>query len=270
MSNVMLYFGSFNPIHNGHTAVASYALEEGYCDELWFIVSPGNPLKDSAELAPANDRLKMAEIAVSEQLPGREVRVSDAEFHLPLPSYTIHTLRYLSHEFPRHTFSILMGEDIMEEFEHWKDYATILSDYKIFIYPRKGCNLGKYAGNVVFLSNAPMCDFSSTEIRYMLLNGNDISSFVTPGVYNYIKEHGLWKNDYQRALERLDSAIAASPSAELYVERGKFNNANGQMHKALNDFLKAQELDPDNIEVQNLIKMIREIFAFRYTDYYNP
>lgn len=270
MANVILYFGSFNPIHNGHTAVGSWVLNEGLCDELWFVVSPGNPLKESAELAPAHDRLKMAEIAVEERIGGCNARVSDVELRLPLPSYTIHTLRHLSREFPQHAFSLLMGADIMEELGRWKEHASILSDYKLYVYPRDGYTLGEYSGKVIYLSGAPAFGFSSTDVRRTLLAGGDAGEMVSPGVLDYIKEHGLWKSDFQRALERLDAEIAASPSSRLYLERGKLFNANGQMHKALNDLLKARELDPDNAEILNLITMIREIFAFRYTDYYNP
>ena len=270
MPNIILYFGSFNPIHNGHTAVAGYVLGEGLCDELWFVVSPANPLKESADLAPDTDRLRMAEIAVAEQLPGRAAKVSDVEFGLPKPSYTIDTLRYLAREFPGNTFSILTGADIMEEIGRWKDYGEILSGYKIYVYPREGYSPGAYADSVTFLAGAPMCDYSSTDIRKALAEGRGVSRMVSPGVLEYIGTHGLWKSGFEAGLERLDAAIAESPSAALYLERGRLYSANGQMDKALNDFLKVRELDPDNDEAQNYITMIREIFAFRYLDYYNP
>ena len=91
----ILYFGSFNPIHNGHTAIARYVIEKGFCEELWFVVSPQNPLKSENILAGELDRLRMAEIAVSEKLAGLDAKVSDVEFGLPRPSFTIDTLKYL-------------------------------------------------------------------------------------------------------------------------------------------------------------------------------
>ena len=267
---IILYFGSFNPVHNGHTAVAGYVLERGLCDELWFVVSPRNPLKDSAELAPDGDRLHMAEIAVVEKLAGRAVRVSDVEFSLPKPSYTIDTLRHLTREYPEAAFSILVGADIMEELDLWKDYREILDNYNIYVYPREGYTLGKFADRVTLLADAPMCDYSSTDVRRGLAQGGDVGSMVSPGVLKYIDEHRLWRDGFHTALKRLDAAIAAEPSAALYMERGRLYHNNGQKDKALNDFLRVQELEPDNAEAQNYITMIREIFAFRYLDYYNP
>ncbi len=270
MTKVLLYFGSFNPVHNGHTAVAGYVLERGLCDELWMVVSPRNPLKDSGGLAPDGDRLRMAEIAVGERLAGCAVRVSDVEFGLPKPSYTIDTLRYLAVKYPETAFSILTGADIMEEFDRWKDYREILDNYPIYVYPREGYTLGAFADRVTFLADAPMCDYSSTDVRRRLAEGRDVGRMVSPGVLEYINEHGLWRDGFSAALERLDASIAAWPTAALYMERGRLYHGNGQKDKALNDFLRVQELEPDNAEAQNYITMIREIFAFRYLDYYNP
>lgn len=270
MTNIILYFGSFNPVHNGHTAVAGYVLEQGLCDELWLVVSPRNPLKESAELAPDDDRLRMAEIAVAEQLTECAVRVSDVEFGLPKPSYTIDTLRYLTGKYPDTAFSIIIGADIMKEFDRWKDYREILDNYKMYVYPREGYTPGRFADRVTLLADAPIWSYSSTDVRRGLTEGRDVSRMVSPGVLKYINEHGLWRDKFSVALERLDAAIAVGPTAALYMERGKLYNSNGRKDKALNDFLKVQELEPDNAEAQNYIEMIREIFAFRYLDYYNP
>lgn len=270
MARIILYFGSFNPIHNGHTAVAEYVLGHGLCDELWFVVSPRNPFKGCEELAPDGDRLRMVQIAVAEQLPGRAIRISDVEFGLPKPSYTIDTLRYLAGKYPEATFSILMGADIMEGFDRWKDCRAILDNYTVYVYPREGYSSGRFSDRVTLLADAPMCDYSSTDVRENLLEGRSVNGMVSPGVLEYIKEHGLWENGFRAELERLDAAIAAQPAATLYMQRGKLYSNNGQKDKALNDFLRVLELEPDNAEAQNYITMIREIFAFRYLDYYNP
>jgi nicotinate-nucleotide adenylyltransferase len=192
MNDILLYFGSFNPIHNGHTALARYVLETGVCSELWFVVSPRNPLKDNAELAPDTDRLEMARIAVTETMQGLNARVSDVEFGLPKPSYTIDTVTYLEQMYPNAHFSILAGADIMEQIEKWRSFEILMRKCPFVIYPRDGYSLGKYADKVTYLSDAPRWDYSSTDVRRTLHDGGDVSSMVTAGVLNYIKEKGLW------------------------------------------------------------------------------
>lgn len=192
MKQIVLYFGSFNPIHKGHTAVAEYVVEGEYCDELWFVVSPRNPLKPAASLAPDSYRLRMAEIAVAEMSCGDRVKVCDVEFGLPKPSYTIDTVRALMREYPDRGFSILVGADIMEEIERWKEYRALLAECHFLVYPRDGYGLGTHGAEVVFLKNAPKWDYSSTTIRESLAEGRDVSSMVSGGVLEYIKEHKLW------------------------------------------------------------------------------
>lgn len=267
MMHIVLYFGSFNPIHNGHTSVARYVLESGLCDGLWFVVSPQNPFKRDAALAPELDRLKMAEIAVEEKLPGGMAAVCDVEFGMPRPSYTIDTLRELGARYPEHTFSLLLGADIMQGFDRWKDYTELVRDYRIYVYPRAGFPPVEYAGAVTYLGDAPQWDYSSTAIRAALERGEDIGAMVAPGVARFIYEKGLWP---AADLVRLAREIGQHPSAALYLERGRFYNRAGQFSRALNDFLKAQELDPDNAEARTRITMLREMYAFRYLDYYNP
>lgn len=191
-TDVILYFGSFNPIHNGHTAVAKYVLGQGICDELWFVVSPRNPLKSESNLACDADRLAMVEIAVKEMLAGLNVRISDVEFGLPRPSYTIDTLHFLKTEFPDHTFSLLVGADIIPQINKWKDCKTLLDKYKFYVYPRDGSALNKLPQNAVYLKDAPLCRFSSTDIREAISKGEDISNMVAPGVKDYIVAKNLW------------------------------------------------------------------------------
>lgn len=251
--DIILYFGSFNPPHNGHTAVARYVLEAGLCDELWFVVSPHNPLKNDAQLAAGEDRLRMTEIAVGEQLAGLDAGVCDVEFHLPAPSYTIDTLEYLRRKFPQYMFSILAGTDVFESFDRWKEHRKLLSDYKIYVYPRAGYTLGEYGAAVTLLPDAPMFGCSSTDIRRRLLDGDDVGGMVSPGVLSYITYNKLWQ-----------------PTVAFYLERARMHDRSGCMDKALNDYLRVQELDPTNTEAAQRITMLREIFAYRHFDYYNP
>ena len=191
-TETILYFGSFNPIHNGHTGIARYVMEKGLCDELWFVVSPKNPLKSSEMLAGDLDRLRMTEIAVSEQLAKLPVNVCDIEFALPKPSYTIDTLNYLKANYPHNSFSILTGTDIMEQIDQWKNYETLLSEYRFHVYPREGYDLGDNIYNIDFLDDAPVFEYSSTQIRNNMKTGKDISEMLSAGVLKYILENGLY------------------------------------------------------------------------------
>ena len=188
----ILYFGSFNPIHNGHTAIARYVIENGFCKELWFVVSPQNPLKSENILAGELDRLRMTEIAVSEELSGLDIKVSDVEFRLPRPSFTIDTLKYLENNYPDNSFSLLVGTDIIPQLPRWRDYETIVEKYNLYVYPRKNFTLSELPYNAVYLNDAPLFEFSSTDVRQALMDGNDISNMVSAKVMDYIIDNNLW------------------------------------------------------------------------------
>ena len=126
MKSIGLFFGSFNPIHLGHTNLAEYIFRFSGVDEIWFIVSPRNPLKEQSELIDENLRLKMLQLATGDK---DYLVASDIEFDLPKPSYTIKTLNTLSEIFPEDDFILLIGSDNMQIFDQWKDYQTILDDY---------------------------------------------------------------------------------------------------------------------------------------------
>lgn len=178
MKQTILYFGSFNPIHNGHVALAEYALQKCKADELWLMISPNNPLKESTELWDENLRLRLARAGVQ----GKQgIVVSDFEFHLPRPSYTAVTLRALTEDFPEHRFSLLIGSDNMALFTRWREWEYIYQNYPIFVYPRQGDDLDALAQQypkMHILADAPLYDISSTQIRQMLKKGEDIQDFV--------------------------------------------------------------------------------------------
>jgi nicotinate-nucleotide adenylyltransferase len=243
MSRVLLYFGSFNPPHNGHTAVAGWGARQGLADEVWMVVSPRNPLRD--DLAPEDDRLAMTRIAVAEQLAGLPVRVSDVEFALPRPSYTIDTLRHLQRENQGVEFAVLAGADIERQLPQWKEYERLVADYRFYFYPREG-----YPSQ----GGAPLLDFSSTDVRRTLLAGGDVGTMVARGVEEYIYAHKLWQ----------PSTVSG------WLVRGRRLGAQGRMGEALSAFLHVLELDPANPEATQRVKMLREIFEFRHLDYYNP
>jgi len=184
-----LLFGSFNPVHIGHLALANYFLAFSDIKEVRFVVSPHNPLKDKDVLLPAAERLKMMTIAV-EGISG--FSVSDEEFYLPKPSYTVDTLKFFSQKYPEDEFILIIGADNLEIFDRWKEYQYILDHYKIYVYNRSGCSLSPISQhpNVKFFQ-APLLDISSSFIRQSLSEGKDIRFFLPEKVYKYIEEQKL-------------------------------------------------------------------------------
>lgn len=175
MLRIGVYGGSFNPVHFGHVGLAKWVIENTDLDELWFLVSPNNPLKAADSLAPEEERLAAVREAVKD-IPG--VKVSDFEFSLPRPSYTANTLRALQQAYPDCEFTLVIGEDNLVIFDQWREYEFILQNFRIFVYPRtsslqtggvasvkKGNTFITNAKNIKFLASAPYFDISSTEIR---------------------------------------------------------------------------------------------------------
>lgn len=194
MKRVLLYFGSFNPVHRGHIALAEYAIENGVADEVILIVSPQNPHKQSADLAPEFSRYEMCTAACQASKYPEKILVSAVEFTLPRPSYTIDTLRFLTENFgDQMRFSILMGADNIENFDRWKEYEQILGNYPIFVYPRTGYSVEKFADKVTYLENAPLFDYSATDVREAFAAGKPIDTMVCKEVESYVKSNKLWK-----------------------------------------------------------------------------
>jgi len=158
-----LFGGSFNPIHEGHLALADQVLKQGLADEVWFVVSPRNPLKPTADPTDAQQRLEEVREALK-NLPG--CFASDIEFNLPTPNYFVQTLRKAIFEYPEHNFLMLIGGDNLDVFTKWKDYEWLLENIDILVYPRPGAsNVVPSGWNRVRMLDAPLMDISSTEIR---------------------------------------------------------------------------------------------------------
>ena len=132
-----IYGGSFNPIHNGHIALAQHIMQQAGLDEIWFVVSPQNPLKPSSALLDDSLRLDIVRKAL-EPYPG--LVASDVEFSLPRPSYMWHTLQSLT-RFTDRSFSLIIGADNWECFDRWYRAADIVAHYPIVVYPREGCDI---------------------------------------------------------------------------------------------------------------------------------
>jgi nicotinate-nucleotide adenylyltransferase len=179
-----LLFGSFNPIHLGHTIVASYLREFTDLEQVWFVVSPQNPLKDEGSLLEEHHRLMLVKTAIKDD-PG--FRASDIEFKMPRPSYTIDTLTWLSDGYPNREFVLIAGTDILESFHKWKNYNVLLEFYQVYIYNRPGYDPGKYIDHPSFrFFEAPLIEISSSFIRKAIANGNDVGFMLPNGVWKYI------------------------------------------------------------------------------------
>ena len=189
---VGLYFGSFNPPHLGHSAIARAAIEHVHLDEIWFVVSPQNPFKTNDALAPENHRLEMVELICKAD---KRLKVCAIEFTLPKPSYTCETLRLLSTQF-EHQFHLIIGEDNWRVFDKWREHEWILEHYPVLIYGRRKTNTASsgeaLSGNVRFIPGEYL-DVSATEIRNRIRDGKSIADFVDPLIETYIKSSGLYR-----------------------------------------------------------------------------
>ena len=269
MKRVMLYFGSFNPVHKGHIALAEYAVEQTLCDEVVLVVSPQSPYKAADELAPEMDRFEMAEIACAASKYPEKIKPSVVEFLLPKPSYTIDTLRYLKENLGSDMqFSILMGSDQIARLDGWKEYEKIL-EYPVYVYPRRGEPAEGFEGRITLLADAPLQDFASTDVRDRIGRGEDTSAMLDEGVAAYIRRKGLWSPAARIAA--LTARIAEAPDdTALYIERGRLHYRMGEWGPALNDFNAVLRIDAEHVEARQFARMVQEILEFRYKDIYNP
>jgi nicotinate-nucleotide adenylyltransferase len=187
-----LFFGSFNPVHIGHMAIANYMLEFTDLGQLWFVISPQNPLKKKASLLEDHKRRTLLELAVEDD---DRFRICDIEFKLPKPSYTVDTLAYLKELHPLHEFILIMGSDGLATFNKWKNFKIIEDHYARYIYPRPGFAFDPTVHRNARLVEAPVMDISSTFIRKALKSKHDIRHFLPGKVYEYITLMHFYEND---------------------------------------------------------------------------
>ena len=184
-ASIGIFGGSFNPIHNGHIALAKAFLEKENLDKVWFLVSPQNPFKVNQQLLADHLRLELVRKAIADN---PHFRASDYEFQLPKPSYTWNTLQHLSHDYPTHRFTLLVGGDNWAAFDRWYHAEDILSNYKIVVYPRRGQEIDKSTlPTNVSLLQTPLIDVSSTDVRQRVEQGEDISKLVPEEILNDIQ-----------------------------------------------------------------------------------
>jgi nicotinate-nucleotide adenylyltransferase len=186
-----LFFGSFNPIHVGHLVLANYMASFTNLEQVWFVVSPHNPLKEKTSLLNQNQRLHMVNLAIGNH---PKLKSSSIEFGLSQPSYTVNTLAHLQEKYPQHQFSLIMGEDNLQSFAKWKNYETILENHFIYVYPRPNCDASQFKNHPhVILTQAPLMELSSTLIRNAIKDKKDVSFFVSQPVWEYLDEMNFYK-----------------------------------------------------------------------------
>ncbi|MFC1734369.1 nicotinate (nicotinamide) nucleotide adenylyltransferase [candidate division KSB1 bacterium] len=181
-----LYFGSFNPIHTGHLIIANHMVAFTDLNQLWFVVSPHNPLKEKKSLLADNHRLAMVKVAIDND---PRFRASDIEFGLPTPSFTIDTLIHLEETYPNRQFVIIMGSDSLATIDKWKNPQLLLENYTIYVYPRPDSDGGPHRNhhNVKFI-DAPLIEISSSFIRKALGDKRELRYMLPEKVYDYILE----------------------------------------------------------------------------------
>lgn len=173
-----LLFGSFNPIHKGHVALARYFVEQTDLEQVWLVLTPKNPLKEASKLLPNDKRLAMVQKVVA-RLP--QVECCTIEFELPPPHYTYTTLQVLKKKHPNTSFVLLMGTDLLAQLPHWKFYRELMDQFPLYIYPRKtpeapATTLAEHPKVQYF--DAPTLEFSATQIRELSQAGKDVSHLL--------------------------------------------------------------------------------------------
>ena len=181
-----LFFGSFNPIHIGHLAIANFMAEYSDLEEIWFVVSPHNPLKNKSSLLVDYHRLELVKLSI-EGYP--QFKASNIEFGLPQPSYTIDTLSYLREKHSNHQFALIVGSDNLKSFTRWKNHELLLQHHELYVYPRPGFKDEDVTlPGTIHIVPAPLMEVSSSFIRQAIKEKKEIPFFLPTPAYQYIKE----------------------------------------------------------------------------------
>jgi nicotinate-nucleotide adenylyltransferase len=186
-----LFFGSFNPVHVGHLIIANHLAQYTDLKQVWFVVTPQNPLKNKKDLLNQNLRLEMVQLATEDD---SKLRTCDIEFHLPKPSYTINTLLHLEEKYPERTWVLIMGADTVETLPKWRNYETLLNNYEIYVYPRPYYEVDetKLAPNIKLIKDVPIMEISASYIRKIIKEQKNSRYLLPEKVYKYIDKWGLY------------------------------------------------------------------------------
>jgi len=189
---VGLYFGTFNPIHIGHCVIAQHMLEYTDLEEVWFVVTPHNPHKNKSNLLDDHTRLHMVQLALQDQY---KLRASNLEFDLPQPSYTATSLAHAAEKFPDKEFALIMGADNLQSFKRWRNWEWIIEHYQLYVYPRLESDGGELREHPrVHLTEAPIMQLASTDIRRAIAAGKAINYSLPPAVWHFIDENLYYRS----------------------------------------------------------------------------
>ena len=194
-----LFFGSFNPIHHGHLMVASFIANHTDLQQIWLVVSPQNPHKTQTSLLNEYDRLHLAQLAIEDDA---QIKVSDIEFKLPKPSYTIDTLTYLQEKYTQHQFHVIMGSDSFQNLPKWKNFEALVKNYQFIVYRRPGFDITEDYGADMQYLEAPMLELSATLIRNNCKDGITIRYLVPEQVRLEIERNNYFKGEFLKADEK--------------------------------------------------------------------
>jgi len=185
-----LFFGSFNPIHQGHLIIANIMVETTDLDKVWFVVSPQNPFKKRKTLLHEFDRLDMVDAAI---YGSYNLKSCDVEFNMPKPSFSIDTMTYLSDKFKDHDFKLIIGEDNLKHFPKWKNYLQILDYYGVYVYPRPFTEITElHEDPRIKMVEAPLMDISATFIRKCIKSNLSIKYLVPDPVIDLVESRKLY------------------------------------------------------------------------------
>ena len=200
--------GTFNPPHKAHIAMAKAAYEEYSLDKVMFMTGGNPPHKIAA--TDAKIRHHMMKMAIS---PYPEFEACDYEINKKSYSYTADTLKYLNEKYPDDSFYFIIGGDSFGAMFSWYKPEEILKRCTLLVYPREGYpnendakGFSEKYGARVFVLHAPQFDYSSTKIRQMVEQGKDLSEYIEPEVYEYIKRNSLYEKreeSYEEHIKRL-------------------------------------------------------------------
>ena len=185
-----LFFGSFNPMHIGHKIIASYMVEFADLDRVMFVVSPQNPLKQKDILLDEYSRLQIIKAEVKEN---NKLYVSDIEFKMSHPSYTIDTLVRFKKSNPENEYSLIIGSDNLSNLRKWKNYKQILKDYSVYVYPRPGIEINGTHQNIHIVEGVPQMDISASFIRKSIKEGRNVGYLMPEKAWKYTEEMNFYK-----------------------------------------------------------------------------
>lgn len=187
---VGLYFGSFNPIHIGHLIIAEFVKNHTNLQQVWFVVSPQNPFKAQNSLLNSYHRLHLVKTAIEDN---PNLQVSDVEFKLPTPSYTVDTLTYLVEKYPENQFTIVLGSDSFQNISKWKNADILLKNYEFVIYNRPSYEINDFLGAKYQLVDAPLLQISSTYIRKQIKERKSVRYLLPEKVFDEIMANHYYR-----------------------------------------------------------------------------